>query len=127
MRVGPKKRFKTPFRDDIWNRRQVSGAIGGSFPHDPETVGDRAPIVLLLISARIAIVVGIMWCYIYDARPSQMVHYYRTCMLRGPSQTPLIRLANHHTSVRQDYETSDHRNIVVHDNYRTRYSVVQHL
>ena len=34
------KWFLTPFRDDIWNRRLVSVAIGGSFPHDPETVAD---------------------------------------------------------------------------------------
>ena len=39
----------------------------------------------------------------------------------------LRRLANRRTSVGQDYETSDRRNIVVHDNYRTRYSVVQRL
>ena len=62
------KRFKTPFRDGIWNCRQVSVGDRGSFPHDPETVGDRAPTVLLLISARIAIAVGILWCYVYDAR-----------------------------------------------------------
>ena len=36
-------------------------------------------------------------------------------------------LANRHTSVGQDYEMSDRRNIVVHDNYRTRYFVVQRL
>ena len=30
-------------------------------------------------------------------------------------------------SVGQDYETSDYRNIVVHDNYHTRYPVVQRL
>ena len=37
------KRFKTPFRDGIWNHRQVSVGDRGSFPHDPETVGDREP------------------------------------------------------------------------------------
>ena len=63
------KRFLTPFRDGIWNRRQVSVGDRAPFPHDPETVGDRAPTVLLLISARIAIAVGILWCYVYDARP----------------------------------------------------------
>ena len=89
-------------------------AIGGSFPHDPETVGDRAPTVLLLVSARIAITVGILWCYVYDARP----------ITNG---SLLRRLANRRTSVGQDYETSDRRNIVIHDNYRTRYSVVQRL
>ena len=41
--------------------------------------------------------------------------------------SPLRRLANRRTSVGQDYEMSDRRNIVVHDNYRTRYSVVQRL
>ena len=34
------KWFLTPFRDDIWNRRQVSVGDRGSFPHDPETIGD---------------------------------------------------------------------------------------
>ena len=63
------KRFLTPFHEGIWNRHQVSVGDRGSFPHDPETIGDRDPIVLLLVSARIAIAVGIMWCYIYDARP----------------------------------------------------------
>ena len=41
--------------------------------------------------------------------------------------SPLRRLANRRTSVGQDYGTLDRRNIVVHDNYRTRYYVVQHL
>ena len=35
------KRFLTPFRDGIWNRRQVSVCDRVSFPHDPEIVGDR--------------------------------------------------------------------------------------
>ena len=78
----------------------------GSFPHDPETVGDRAPTVLLLVSARIAIAFRILWCYVYDARP----------ITNG---SLLRRLANCRTSVGQDYETSDRRNIVVHDNYHT--------
>ena len=34
------KRFLTPFRDGIWNRRQVSVGDRRSFPLDPETVGD---------------------------------------------------------------------------------------
>ena len=63
------KRVLTPFCDDIWNRRLVSDGDRGSFPHDPETIGDRDPTVLLLIYARIAIAVGILWCYVYDARP----------------------------------------------------------
>ena len=29
------KRFLTPFRDDIWNRRRVSVCDRVSFPHDP--------------------------------------------------------------------------------------------
>ena len=33
-------RFLTPFRDNIWNRRQVSVGDRGVLPHDPETVGD---------------------------------------------------------------------------------------
>ena len=33
------KRFLTPFRDGIWDRRQVSVGDRVSFPHDPETVG----------------------------------------------------------------------------------------
>ena len=63
------KRFLTPFRDGIWNRHLVSDGDRGSFPHDPETVGDRDPTVLLLISSHIAITVGILWCYVYDAWP----------------------------------------------------------
>ena len=39
----------------------------------------------------------------------------------------LRRLDNRRMSVEQHYETLDHRNIVIHDNYRTRYSVVQRL
>ena len=35
------KRFFTPFRDGIWNHRQVSVCDRVSFPHDPEIVGDR--------------------------------------------------------------------------------------
>ena len=35
------KRFKTPFYNGIWNRRQVSVDDRGSFPHDPEIVRDR--------------------------------------------------------------------------------------
>ena len=50
----------------------------------------------------------------YDARP----------ITNG---SPLRRLANRRMSVGQDYEMSDRRNIIVHDNYRTRYFVVQHL
>ena len=46
----------------------------GSFPHDPETVEDRAPTVLL-VSARIAIALGIRRFYVYDAWPIKMVHY----------------------------------------------------
>ena len=69
VRVGPKQTVLYPFRDGIWNRRQVSVGDRGSFPHDPETVGDRAPTVLLLVSARIAIAIGILWYYVYDARP----------------------------------------------------------
>ena len=34
------KQFLTPFRDGIWDRRQVSVGDRGSFPQDPETVGD---------------------------------------------------------------------------------------
>ena len=34
------KRFLTFFRDDIWDRCQVSVFDRVSFPHDPETVGD---------------------------------------------------------------------------------------
>ena len=34
------KWFLTPFRDGIWNCRLVSVGDRGSFPHDPETVGD---------------------------------------------------------------------------------------
>ena len=71
-------------------------AIEGSFPHDLETIGDRDPIVLLLLSARIAITVDILWCYVYDARP----------ITNG---SLLRRLANRRTSVGQDYETSDRR------------------
>ena len=104
-------------------------AIGGSFPHDPKTVGDRAPTVLLLVSACIAIAVGILSCYVYDAQPitngSLLYNVYDARPITNGS--PLRRLANRRTSVGQDYETSDHRNIVVHDNYRTRYSVVQRL
>ena len=37
------KWFFTPFRDGIWNHRQVSVGDRRSFPHDPETVGDREP------------------------------------------------------------------------------------
>ena len=33
------KQFLTPFRNGIWNRRQVSVGYRGSFPHDPETIG----------------------------------------------------------------------------------------
>ena len=33
------KQFLTPFRNGIWNHRQVSVGDRGSFPHDPETVG----------------------------------------------------------------------------------------
>ena len=51
---------------------------------------------------------------VYDARP----------ITNG---SPLTRLANRRTSVGQDYEMSDHRNIVVHDNCHTGYSVVQRL
>ena len=68
VRVGAIQTVLTPFRDDIWNRRQVSVGDRGSFPHDPETIGDKAPTVLLLVSACIAIAVDILWCYIYDAR-----------------------------------------------------------
>ena len=104
-------------------------AIRGSFPHDPETVGDRAPTVLLLVSARIAIAVGILWCYVYDARPitngSLLSNVYDARPITNGSL--LRRLANRRTSVGQDYKTPDRRNIVVHDNYRTRYSVVQRL
>ena len=35
------KRFLTPFRDGIWNHRQVTVCDRVSFPHDPEIVGDR--------------------------------------------------------------------------------------
>ena len=35
------KWFLTPFRDGIWNRRQVSVCDRVSFPHDPEIIGDR--------------------------------------------------------------------------------------
>ena len=69
VRVGAIQTVLTPFRDGIWNRRVVSGGDRGSFPHDPETVGDRVPTVPLLVSARIAIAVGILWSYVYDARP----------------------------------------------------------
>ena len=69
VRVGAIQTVLTPFRDDIWNRRQVSVGDRGSFPHEPETVADRSPTVLLLVFARIAITVGILWYYIYDARP----------------------------------------------------------
>ena len=31
--------------------------------------GQDAYTVLLLVCARIAIAVGILWCYVYDARP----------------------------------------------------------
>ena len=41
--------------------------------------------------------------------------------------SPLRRLANRRMSVGQDYETLDRRNIIVHDNYGTRYYVVQCL
>ena len=41
VRVGPKQTVLTPFRDGIWNRRQVSVCDRVSFPHDPEIVGDR--------------------------------------------------------------------------------------
>ena len=34
------KLFLIPFRDNIWNRRQVSVCDRVSFPHDPEIVGD---------------------------------------------------------------------------------------
>ena len=34
----------------------------------------------------------------------------------------LRRLANRRTSVGQDYETSDRHNILVHDNYHTRFA-----
>ena len=104
-------------------------AIGGSFPHDLETVGDRDHTVLLLISARIAIAVGILWCYIHDVRlitiGSLLYNMYDARPITNGSL--LIRLANRRTSVRQDYKTSDRRNIVIHDNYCTRYSVVQRL
>ena len=69
------KRFLTPFRDGIWNRRLVSDGDRGTFQHDPETVGDRDPTVLLLVCARIAIAVGILWCYVYDARPDTSPTY----------------------------------------------------
>ena len=65
----------------------MSDGDRGSFPHDPETIGDRDPTVLLLVSARIAIAVGILWCYVYDVRP----------ITNG---SLLRRLANRRTSVR---------------------------
>ena len=40
VRVGPKQTVLTPFRDGIWNCHQVSVGDRGSFPHDPETIGD---------------------------------------------------------------------------------------
>ena len=65
----------------------------------------------------------------YDVRPitngSLLWNVYDARPIRNGSL--LRRLANHRTSIGQDYETLDRRNIVVHDNYRTRYSVVQRL
>ena len=120
------KQFLTPFRGGIWYHRLVSVGGRGSFPHNPETVEDRPPIVLLLVSARIAIAVGILWCYVYDARPitngSLLQNVYDARPITNGSL--LRRLANCRTSVGHDYETSDRRNIVVHDNYRACYSVV---
>ena len=37
---APKQTVFNPFRDGIWNRRQLSVGDGGSFPHDPVTVRD---------------------------------------------------------------------------------------
>ena len=74
VRVGPKQTVLTPFRDGIRKRRQVSVGDRGVLPtrstQKPLGIGSQdAYTVLLLICARIAIAVGILWCYVYDARP----------------------------------------------------------
>ena len=92
-------------------------AIGGSFPHDQETVGDRDPTVLLLVSSRIAIAVGILWCYVYDGRPvtngSLLWNVYDARPITNGSL--LRRLANRHTSVGLDTK----RRTVVTSSYTT--------
>ena len=62
------KQFLTPFRDGIWNYRLVSDGDRGDPFHTtqkPSGIGSQdAYIVLLLVCARIAIAVGIRWCYV---------------------------------------------------------------
>ena len=68
VRVGAIQTVLNPFPQ--WHLKpspSECARLGG--PHDPETVGDSDPTVLLFICGCIAIAVGILWCYVYNARP----------------------------------------------------------
>ena len=86
VRVGPKQTVFTPFRDGIWNRRQVSGRMGGPSHTTQKPLGIgplQYSYSFLLTLPSQSVFCGATFTM---HGPSQMVHYYRTCMMRGPSQ-----------------------------------------